>query len=121
MVNDMGQTALNHFTQSFRDQGFTDETKKAWPGRKRQRDNGRAILVKSGNLRKLRKQNIGKYKARILTNIASREYASVHNNGERSGRGIGFNMPKRQFMGHSKLMERKIKSKINSRIQRIFK
>lgn len=124
MVNDMGQIALNHFTNSFRDQGFTDEVKQAWQPRKRVRgrnDEGRAILVKTGNLRRLRKQNVGKYKARILPNQAAKSYASVHNNGERSGRGRGFKMPKRQFMGYSGQMDRKIREKIRKRIKNIFK
>lgn len=124
MVNDMGQIALNHFTKSFRDQGFTDESLQSWKPRKRVRgrnDAGRAILVKSGALRKLRKRNVGKYKTMILPNEAAREYASVHNNGEMSGRGRGFKMPKRQFIGYSGKMDRKIKSKLNTRIKRIFK
>lgn len=122
MVNDMGQIALNHFTKSFRDGGFTDTALEPWQPRKRTRGNeGRAILVKTGNLRKLRKQNIGKYKARILPSAAARAYASVHNNGERSGRGRGFKMPKRQFMGHSVVMDKKIKRKLNFRIKGIFK
>jgi hypothetical protein len=59
MVNDMGQIALNHFTKGFRDGGFTDVKLEPWKPRKRTRGNdGRAILVKTGALRKLRKQKL---------------------------------------------------------------
>lgn len=127
MVNDMGQIALNHFTKSFRDQGFTDQHLETWKPRKRLRqrdsDSGRGILIGkgTGNLRKLRKQNIGKYKTRILANEAARKYARVHNEGLRAGRGSGFQMPKREFVGFSSVMNRKIKQKINSKIHSIFK
>lgn len=121
MVNDMGQIALNHFTKGFRDGGFTNESLQPWQPRKRSRGNeGRAILVQTGNLRKLRKQNIGKYKTRILANEAARRYANIHNEGLRSGRGSGFKMPKRQIVGYSSVMDRKIKAKITLRIKRIF-
>ena len=122
MQNDIGQIALNHFTKSFRDQGFTDESLQAWKPRKRVRgrnDEGRAILVKTGALRRsLRKTNIGKYRVRISSNLP---YSRVHNDGLRAGRGKGFTMPKRQFAGKSATMDRKIRNKIHRRIRKIFK
>lgn len=120
MVNDMYQTAQNHFTKSFRDQGFTDEVLQEWKPRKRTRGNeGRAILVKTGTLRRsLRKVSMGKYKVRITSNVP---YANVHNEGERAGRGRGFKMPKRQFVGYSGVMDKKIRAKLHKRIRSIFK
>jgi phage gpG-like protein len=128
IINFMGNTAQTHFVRSFRDQGFTDETLSKWQPRKgelsggiarvrkRSRDSGRAILVKTGALRRsIRKVNRGKLAVSIVSNLP---YARVHNEGLpiRGGR-----MPKRQFVGHSKRVDRKIRERINSRITRIFK
>lgn len=154
MVNDMGQIALNHFTNSFRDQGFTDDNFSPWKRRKNidsRRGRGRkrygadhrladgtgvdlrrwektvdvrsvknrAILVQTGTLRRsIRKQARGKYKVMIISNVP---YANVHNEGLHSGRGSGFQMPKRQFVGYSAIMARKIENKIRMRIHSIFK
>lgn len=117
MVNDMGQIALNTANQSFRDQGFTDEAKEPWQPRKRS-DRGRAILIKTGRGRRsIRKQKRGKYRVDIL----SVGYMKVHNEGLRSGRGRGFKMPKRQYIGNSATMNRKIKEKLQQRIRSIFR
>lgn len=47
-------------------------------------------------------------------------YASVHNFGERAGRGAGFIMPKRQFIGEDEILNQKIKSKIEQQLEKIF-
>ena len=120
-VDAMGVLAANHFTTSFRNQGFTDETLEMWKPRKRterSRMGNRAILVKSGRLRRsIRTKRFGLLAVKILTDVP---YASVHNNGERSGRGRGFKMPKRQFIGYSGVLNRKIISKLDVTIKRIF-
>lgn len=120
-VDAMGVLAANHFTTSFRNQGFTDETNRRWQPRKRterSRLGNRAILVKSGRLRRsIRTKRFGLLAVKILTDVS---YASVHNNGERSGRGRGFKMPKRQFIGYSGVLNRKIISKLDVTIKRIF-
>lgn len=75
--------AKNHFTNSFREQGFTDESKEAWKPRKRA-DRGRSkgersILVKSGRLRRsLRTKKINSLAGKIYTDVP---YAKVHNEG----------------------------------------
>jgi phage gpG-like protein len=121
VVDAMGVLAANHFTTSFRNQGFTDESLQRWQPRKRterSRMGNRAILVKSGRLRRsIRSKRFGFLSVKILTDVP---YASVHNNGERSGRGRGFKMPKRQFIGYSGVLNRKIISKLDVTIKRIF-
>ena len=121
IVDAMGVLAANHFTTSFRNQGFTDETLERWQPRKRterSRMGDRAILVKSGRLRRsIRTKRFGLLAVKILTDVP---YASVHNNGERSGRGRGFKMPKRQFIGYSGVLNRKIIAKMDVTIKRIF-
>lgn len=121
LVDAMGIIAKNHFTESFKNQGFTDESLQMWKPRKkteRSRMGSRAILVKSGRLRRsLRTKRVGILSIKILTDVP---YASVHNNGERSGRGKGFKMPKRQFIGYSGVLNRKIIAKFDSKIKQIF-
>lgn len=120
MVDTMGIYAINHYKKSFTDGGFTDVSFKAWKQRKRGRDNeGRAILVKTGNLkRSLKYRKIGKYSVRIESNVS---YANVHNEGLRSGRGKGFTMPERKFVGYSERLSRKIELRLRSNIENIFK
>lgn len=131
MVAEMGSIALKHFTESFSNQGFTDNTLVKWQPRKstryRQRsgkivdDTTRGILIGKGtaNLRKLRRVNIDRYTVAIKNNQATDKYARVHNDGLRAGRGKGFMMPKRQFMGNSAVMSRKIRTKLNSIIKNV--
>ena len=54
---------------------------------------------------------------KILTDVP---YASVHNNGERSGRGRGFKMPKRQFIGYSGKLNRNIIAFLDKNIKKQF-
>ena len=121
VVDAMGVLAANHFTRSFSNGGFTDESLQMWKPRKRterSRMGNRAILVKSGRLRRsIRSKRFGFLSVKILTDVP---YASVHNNGERSGRGRGFKMPKRQFIGYSGVLNRKIIAKMDVTIKRIF-
>lgn len=49
------------------------------------------------------------------------KYAAVHNFGERAGRGKGFQMPKRMFIGDSENMFKKIDAEIEKNIDAIFK
>jgi phage gpG-like protein len=122
IVDSMGIIAKNHFTKSFSDQGFTDETLQHWTQRKRNdrgRNRGsRGILIKSGRLRRsLQVRKIGSFAINISSSVP---YARVHNYGERSGRGKGFIMPKRQFVGYSGQMNRKIIAKFDVTIKKFF-
>ena len=126
MVDVMGVMAINHYKKSFINGGFTDETSQLWKHRKRE-DRGRyaknagsrAVLVKTGKLkRSLVAKKFGRYAVRITSNV---NYANVHNEGLRAGRGKGFTMPKRQFVGYSGMLSAKIELRLRNKIQRIFK
>ena len=119
IVDAAGVMAVNHFTKSFRDGGFTDESLETWKPRKRaERGKSRAVLVKSGRLRRsLRSRRFGVLSVKIMTDVP---YARVHNNGERSGRGRGFKMPKRQFIGYSGKLNRSIIAFIDKKIKAQF-
>jgi phage gpG-like protein len=128
LVTIMGTEALNHFTASFRNQGFTNQSLERWQPRKRETDTrgrkdrnraSRAILVRTGELRRsLQKRNLGRYSVVIKSD---KIYANVHNEGLRAGRGRGFTMKKRQFVGYSETLNRKLQQRINMRLNRIFK
>jgi phage gpG-like protein len=47
-------------------------------------------------------------------------YARVHNEGLRAGRGRGFQMPRRQFIGESKELTKKVEDIIENEIGRIL-
>ncbi len=47
-------------------------------------------------------------------------YAAVHNSGGRAGRGSGFQMPKRQFIGDSPELKKHIENIIKTRISKIL-
>jgi phage gpG-like protein len=91
-----------------------------WKKRKRgsKRNIGRAVLTNTGRLRRsLTKKKTGNYTVLISTNV---DYAQVHNEGLRSGRGKGFKMPKRQFVGYSQRLRDNLKQKFDLRIKKLF-
>lgn len=118
-----GNLAVTHFEDSFQNEGFTDKTLKPWQPRKVV-DAGRGILIGKGGGEKL-SNSIART---ILTNKSitigikgnPNKYASVHNFGLKAGRGKGFQMPKRQFMGESAILSKKIIRLINQRIKKIL-
>lgn len=108
--------AKNHFVKSFRDGGFTDNTLVKWKPRKSKskRDTGRAILVKTGDLRRSVKiKGINKSSLNIIIG-SDLPYAKVHNDGLSP-------MPKRKFIGNSNKLNKKIIVIIDKRIKSIFK
>jgi phage gpG-like protein len=125
-VTIMGVEAVKHYTLNFRKQGFVDETVEYWKPRKggfyggiaalrkRERmDSRRAILVKSGALRKsIRYYRSGLGQVTITSNLP---YANAHNEGV-----IG-RLPKRQFVGESRKLNSIIIKKLDKRIWEIFK
>jgi phage gpG-like protein len=119
----IGNEAKNHFVQSFRDGGFTDKSLKKWEPRKNQnkKSAGRGILVKSGDLRRSiirRPVNKQALSVKITTDLI---YAAVHNDGLMAGRGRGFKMPKRQFIGNSYQLNEKVKKIIVQQTDKAFK
>lgn len=152
----LGNMALNHFLQSFRDEGFTDNALSPWEKRKRKNaadirtGRSRALLVDSGALRKsLRVKSATFQKVRIGSYGII--YASIHNRGgtthptvtdkmrgfmfaqfKRTGDPIFLSIaltkkakldvkiPKRQFIGESKQLRRRISKRIQQEIKEVF-
>jgi len=119
-------TALNHFLEGFELGGYkTDASESGWPKRKknyqmkkrgtrvpgqvRSVNRDRALLVKSGALRRSLKVTDS---SPNLMRIASRgiRYAAIHNFGL-MGKAFGkwpFKMPKREFVGKSRELDLKL-------------
>ena len=120
------------FKQSFAKEGFTDENFKSWKPRKNQirssfsrlkknNVNTKPTLVKSGKLKNSIKINaITKLKVILSSNLP---YSAIHNDGL-NGKAWGkypFKMPKRQYMGNSRKLERMSVAKIISKIKTAIK
>lgn len=148
MVAVMGTLALNHYTKTFRDQGF-DGNK--WVPRKinienpiarptklgdmggyrkrpeRKRDTRqRALLILSGNLRRsLFKVRISRYSIKIGSPL---KYALIHNEGgviKHPAKGEKpawqIHIPRRKFVGYSRVLNRQIIEKLDYKIKLLFK
>ena len=119
----IGNEARNHFVDSFKNQGFDDKAVKAWTPRKRmdKRRGSRAILVKSGDLRRsIIRGPISKTSLSVIIKT-DLKYAAVHNFGLRAGRGNGFIMRKRQFIGDSYNLNEKVKKIVVNKLDKLFK
>lgn len=111
--------AENHFAGSFRNEGFTDRSLQPWPARKKATTPKRALLIKTGTLRRqaTKGQVIGN---RVVFTVGV-PYGKVHNEGLRAGRGAGFQMPKRQFIGNSQALDERIQRKTLAFLNHKFK
>jgi phage gpG-like protein len=118
--------AQNFFAKSFQQGGFTDKSFKAWEPRAKETKKtvGKAILVKTGKLRRAVQNSIREKtfsKIRLMIDGATIPYASVHNNGERAGRGAGFQMPQRKFIGDSAELRKNQRATIIKQIDKVWK
>lgn len=139
----IGVEAVNHYTASFRRQGFTDASLVPWQPRKGNKDPGRAILVKTGKLRRaIRILRQTDTQLVVGVNPTEVPYAGGHNSGysgtvtvrahrrkdsrgnigrgrNRTASGVGFvrahqrrmRMIKRQFIGQSAVLDKRINDK----------
>jgi len=114
----VGNVAKNHFLGSFRDAGFTDRTLQRWENKQK---GGSSNLTKSGKLRRSIRVKTATF-ARTVIGTAQVVYAAIHNFGLQGlafGKSV-FTMPKRQFIGNSVVMDRKIVRKIQKEVNKIF-
>jgi phage gpG-like protein len=99
----LGNIAVNHFKMGFRRGGHQTEASKDGWAKRRNPDRGRAILVKRGKLKRSIRIR-GRRFNRITIGTSGVPYASRHNE--------GMKMPKREFIGASKALEKKIEKQI---------
>lgn len=120
----LGRLAQSHFVAGFRTGGgMTDDSRGGWLPRKRgtkadrRTRKRRGILIQSNKLRDSINYRPQAMKVKIIAKAISPEgidYAPVHNEG------IG-NMPKREFIGHSKMLEKKVIARIRRELDTVFK
>ncbi|BDD11664.1 hypothetical protein FUAX_40960 (plasmid) [Fulvitalea axinellae] len=127
-LDDIGDEAVSHYKKSFRDEAFSDKSEKDMPWQEVKRRQGNKRKKRAANTRKIltgdtgdlgrsidyRKEN----RAVIITN--PKIYAKVHNEGGKAGK-TEFTMPKRQFIGPSLILNRKLKSRLTRNFKRILK
>jgi phage gpG-like protein len=122
----MRTMTLEHFDNSFRNQGFTDNGFQPWKPRKAEKrvvflgsrkrasrknaDANRAILIKSGRLRRSIK---ARFSGKSILFTSDVEYAQIHNEGGRAGRKLSAQIPRRRFAGRSAMLEAEIKRMIS--------
>jgi len=119
----VGNIALNHFLESWDNEAFSDGSKGSDPWAKRKRltkqdkttGKRRGILIGQGTgiLKGSMRLRPGATFKKIAVGSYGIEYASRHNRGL-SG------MPKRQFVGKSKILDRKIRTLISKEIKKIL-
>jgi len=110
---DLANTAKNDFINNFKQQSFNG-TK--WKARKNNKDSGRNLLVKSGRLRRDVSNSVStghKNSNLSYTLVVNNNYAGYNNEG--TGR-----MPKRQFVGMTPELNRKLLLKISQRLNAIW-
>lgn len=113
-IVDVGNTAKTFFVENFRKQGFDDKTVQKWKPRKvADKRAGRAILVKTGDLRRSIIRNPANRAALTVKISTDLIYAKRHNDGLKA-------MPKRQFMGDSYNLNEKVKAVIVKRLDKVF-
>ena len=108
----LGNMIRTNSLQAWQKQGWTNTGFVKWEPRKsKKNDKGRAILVKTGKLRNSIKVTRATW-AKVIVG-SSRKYAKAHNVG------VG-KMPKRQFLGDSVILERKLRVTIVSAINKVL-
>jgi len=131
VLDDVGIQAVKHFKQSFHDEAFSNASDKDMPWQEvKRRQNG--LKRKGDSKYSSRKILTGIHgelgssikhlpQGRYVAIISPKKYAEIHNLGGKAGRGKGFIMPKRQFIGPSLVLSQKIENKITQRFTNIFK
>ena len=110
---DLANTAKNNFINNFRQQSFDG---KKWKARKNNKDAGRNLLVKTGKLRRDVSNSVSaghKNSNLSYTLVVNNNYAGYNNEGTDR-------MPKRQFIGMTPELNRKLLLKISQRLNKIW-
>ncbi len=117
-----GNAAVEVSQKSFAQEQFADKGKSSkWAPRKKggsgNRSDRRGLLIKTNDLQKSIDYQAGDGQVAIGTD---KPYAQVHNEGGRAGRGAGFIMPKRKFMGNSPEIDAEIEKYLDKEMDKLF-
>ena len=127
----IGNTCESFFKASFRKQGWDDQSVQRWKQRKGEitagvsmiakgGKGGRAILVKSGALRRSIHTTVANWKRVVIE--SDLPYSAIHNYGL-IGSAYGkhrFKMPQRKFMGRSYHLNKKVTELMERELNKIF-
>lgn len=128
----VGIEAVNHFQDSFQNEGFTDVSLERWVEVKRRQGKGkgadatRKILTgRTGALHDSIEYKVEPGKVTVSANPqnvgAGVNYAAVHNFGVTdAGRKRNTVIPKRQFLGESQVLNKKIQDQIEAHLEKII-
>jgi len=100
------------WAENFRMGGFTDQVFQPWTPRKKPESPQRALLVKTSTMKGHALK--GRKAGDSIDFVFPLEYERVHNEGLKAGRGQGFTMPKRQFIGVSAVLEARIQKRFRN-------
>ena len=133
----VAKMARDHAKQSFQDEGYTDDSYQKWTEVKRRgddklkrnkdgtvskrqaRDQRRKILTDTGDLaRSIQSDVISSELVEIGSDLL---YARPHNEGtDNAGRNNNVKLPKRQFLGKSKQLEKEMTEKFEKDLTKIL-
>lgn len=125
----VGTEAVNHFKDSFQNEGFTDKGFQRWDEVKRRQGKGKGAdatrKILTGRTGALADSiTYSKEPGRVVVSAnplnsgAEVNYAAVHNFGvSNAGRKRNTVIPKRQFLGPSEMLNDKIRNKIERWLQ----
>lgn len=136
----IGDAAVNHFKENFDKEGFVDDQLKPWKEVKRRQKESTWYEFDASKPPKYRSTKRGKDKILKDTNhlqdsidyetkqhkviiYSDLPYAAVHNYGQNAkifGK-KSFKMPKRQFIGRSRQLDKKIIKMLTSEMDKIIK
>ncbi len=123
---EIGTEAVNHFKENFQNEGFTDQVNKPWteikrriePERPDRAAAKRKILTESGDLGKSIQKDVQTGQVVIFSDVS---YAEAHNEGtDNAGQNHNVTIPKRQFIGKSRALDRKVEGVIKERLKHLL-
>ena len=128
VMKKIGNIVVKETVANFKRQGFMDRSLKPWKKRKNdtKKDEGRAILTGKANnggtrlRRSIKTLSVSAKRVRVGAKGSPAVYAGVHNYGLKAGRGKGFKMPKRQFLGQSHTTDKKIVNLLKKEVAKGF-
>lgn len=115
-------TGVSYFKGAFRNKTFDGQ---AWPAAKLDKTGKRrrgSLMVQSAAL--MNSVRVAEVAPERVVWSAGNEkvpYAQVHNEGGRAGRGAGFDMPQRQFMGEAAELEARLTKRIDNYLKGLLK
>ncbi len=121
----IGKMAVDHFKLNFQNEAWGREK---WQEVKRRLQPSKKGYQRAGKRRKILSGDTGQLGRSIqytpesgkVTIHSDLIYSAVHNYGLRAGRGAGFIMPKRQFIGGDPVLNEKVKTEIEKQINKIL-